>query len=181
MHLRASELLRIYAKEWMNIMLRVRKVVFGDLARLNEAINSVCREEIYLATSRGFSLEQQREFLQNILAQDLPLVVAEHNSRIIGWCDIIPRTMEGFTHVGYLGMGVIKPYRGEGLGHTLLSFCLDLARRHGLEKVELEVFSDNIRAIELYKKNGFFTEGIKRKVRKIRDGYQDIQLMAVYL
>lgn len=51
----------------------------------------------------------------------------------------------------------------------------------GLEKVELEVYSDNIAAIRLYERHGFKPEGVKKHARKFEGKYQDIQLMALLL
>jgi ribosomal protein S18 acetylase RimI-like enzyme len=52
--------------------------------------------------------------------------------------------------VGRLGMGVRSECRRQGIGRRLLDACLSLARNTAIEKVELEVFSDNIVAVRLY-------------------------------
>ena len=70
-------------------------------------------------------------------------------------------------------MGVRSTYRGQGIGDRLLVECLRLAKNHGLEKVELEVFSDNLPAIRLYWKHGFVEEGHKIRTRKLDGQYQD--------
>ena len=78
-------------------------------------------------------------------------------------------------------MGVLLNYRGKGIGRRLLEACLSLACASGLEKVELEVFSDNKAAIRLYESLGFTPEGMKIRARKLEGKYQDIQLMALSL
>jgi hypothetical protein len=63
----------------------------------------------------------------------------------------------------------------------MLGNCLSLARNAGIEKVELEVFSDNIAAVRLYDSFGFRQEGLKVRGRKLEDRYQDVVLMALWL
>ena len=77
-------------------------------------------------------------------------------------------------------MGVHKDYRGQGIGTRLLGATLDAAEKYGLERVELEVYTSNTRAIRLYEKRGFITEGVKKKARKLDGKYYDIQVMALF-
>jgi ribosomal protein S18 acetylase RimI-like enzyme len=100
---------------------------------------------------------------------------------VVGFCDIIPNTAKGFTHVGRLGMGVRSEWRRQGIGRRLLGACSCLARNAGIEKVELEVFSDNVAATRLYDSFGFSQEGRKVRGRKLEDRYQDLTLMALWL
>jgi len=119
--------------------------------------------------------------LKHIIDNLLPEVVAVKDKQIVGWCDIIPGFRAGYTHVGHLGMGVRREYRRQGIGQRLLSECLVLAKNYGLERVELEVFSDNEAAISLYEKFNFEVEGEKKYARKFEGKYQDINLMALLL
>jgi RimJ/RimL family protein N-acetyltransferase len=50
-----------------------------------------------------------------------------------------------------------------------------------VEKVELEVYSDNEGAVRLYERFGFKHEGLKVRGRKLEGRYQDILLMALWL
>jgi ribosomal protein S18 acetylase RimI-like enzyme len=129
----------------------------------------------------GFSLEQTRTFLKRVVDGALPQVLAVVEDEVVGFCDIIPNTAKGFTHVGRLGMGVRFEWRRQGVGRRLLDACLSLARKAGIEKVELEVFSENVAAIRLYDSFGFSQEGRKVRGRKLEDRYQDVTLMALWL
>ncbi len=46
-------------------------------------------------------------------------------------------------------MGLIKEFRGKGLGTQLLSRALKHAKDIGLEKIELSVYTENVDAIKL--------------------------------
>ena len=47
-----------------------------------------------------------------------------------------------------------------------------------LERIELDVFSDNVRAQALYEKMGFVKEGLKRRSAIRKGRYADEYLMA---
>ena len=153
----------------------------SDAASACDAVNAVAAEKWYLATIDGFSLEQTRAFLKRVVDGSLPQVVAVVEEAVVGFCDVIPNTAKGFTHVGRLGMGVRLEWRRQGIGRQLLTACLSIARNAGIEKVELEVFSDNVAAIRLYDSFGFTQEGLKVRGRKLEDLYQDVKLMALWL
>ena len=108
----------------------------------------------------------------------LPQVLAVVEDQVVGFCDVIPHTAKGFTHVGRLGMGVRCEWRRQGIGHRLLDACLSLARNADIEKIELEVFADNVVAVRLYESFGFVHEGLKVRGRKLENRYQDLKLMA---
>jgi RimJ/RimL family protein N-acetyltransferase len=71
--------------------------------------------------------------------------------------------------------------RGTGLGRRLMQAAIEAARRQGMERIELEVFASNTRAIALYERLGFVREGLKRRVRKIDGRYDDDVMMALLL
>jgi len=82
-------------------------------------------------------------------------------------------------HSASIGIMVHRDYQNQGVGSALMSTLLDLADNWlMLVRVELGVYADNERAIHLYEKLGFKTEGIKRKAA-IRNGeYVDELMMA---
>ena len=106
-------------------------------------------------------------------------LIAIDDSQIVGWCDIETNDREGFSHSGKLGMGVLKEYRGQGLGTKLLEDTLSVAKGRGLERVELDVYASNSTAISLYEKFKFQVEGRKRMARKLDRTYDDIIVMAL--
>lgn len=69
-----------------------------------------------------------------------------------------------------LGMWVVEPWRGRGVGSALLTGCIDWARANGAHKITLEVWPHNEPARALYRKFGFEEEGYFRKHWKRRSG-----------
>jgi len=82
-------------------------------------------------------------------------------------------------HVGQLGMAVRDDWQGRGVGSALMQAAVDLADRWlNLERLELEVYTDNEPAVRLYQKFGFAIEGTLARFA-FRDGrYVDAYLMA---
>ena len=83
------------------------------------------------------------------------------------------------AHVRMLGMAVQSRYQGQGVGKALMQALIDLADKWlPVTRIELTVFTDNQRAINLYKRFGFEVEGT-HKAYALRDGkYADTYCMA---
>ncbi len=146
------------------------------------AVDSVKDEGNYLFATLRFSLEETRRFMTSLREKDHPAYIAlDDAGHVIGWCETSPGTIEETRHVGTLGMGVVAGYRGQGIGEELLSRCIQKARRAGLEKIELQVFASNDAARSLYRKAGFFEEGVLRRKRKYQNRYDDLVCMGLFL
>jgi ribosomal protein S18 acetylase RimI-like enzyme len=146
-----------------------------------KAVDTVAHERKYLGSTNGFPLESTIEFVKFIVSQNLSQYFAVENGEVVGWCDIIPKSYEGLTHVGVLGMGVLKACRGKGLGTQLLEKAIEHAKLNGIEKVELDVFETNTGAIALYEKMGFTMEGKRVKGRKLDGLYDNIVMMGKFI
>lgn len=148
---------------------------------LREAVGSVARERRYLMTVDAFSLDETRTFVKTLLGGGGVQFVALDGRRVVGWCDVVRNSHAGTRHAGVFGMGVVREFRHQGIGPALLRRTLDAARIEGIERVELEVFSSNERAIQLYERTGFLLEGRKRHARILDDIKTDILIMAKFL
>lgn len=146
----------------------------------NAAVDIVARERKYIGVVEGPSIESTRKFVQDIIdGAGVQMLAVTPTDQVVGWCDIIRNSHEGFRHVGRLGMGVLPAYRGQGLGKQLAIQTIWAARQVGIERIELEVFASNSAAIALYRTLGFVTEGTKRRARKLDGQYDDNVCMAL--
>ena len=151
------------------------------IASLRDAVGAVAEERLYLLAVSAFSMDETRDFVRMLLDGGGIQFVAVSDSRVVGWCDVVQNRFEGTRHGGTLGMGVVREFRQRGIGSELLRRTLDAAKLKGIERVELEVFSSNQGAIELYERSGFLREGCKRRARILDDLETDIVLMAKFL
>jgi len=146
------------------------------------AVDTVARERKFLRVVEGFPIESTLECIRRIEAENLAQYYAIEDGEVAGWCDIIPQPYEGFRHLGILGMGLLPPFRGRGLGTRLLERAVEHARKeNGVEKAVLEVFESNREAVRLYLKMGFEVEGRQVRARKLDGVYDNIILMGKFL
>ena len=70
--------------------------------------------------------------------------------------------------------------RGRGYGAEALWLLIDYAFGVlGLERLELDVYAENKRAIRCYEKAGFVHEGTRRHAAMVNGNYADVRMMSV--
>lgn len=144
-------------------------------------LDTVAKEGKYLAMTKAPPVEHMRSFVLGLIEDNDIQFYAVLNDEVIGWCDIVRRQRKMFKHTGALGMGILKEYRGKGIGKKLVIESLKQAKANSLEKVVLEVFASNINAVKLYENLGFITEGVKKKEKKFNGEYDDTIVMGLFL
>lgn len=157
----------------------IRDTVPEDASEVASLVDSVAKERRYLASTKGFSSEATKEFIEFLRSSGGIHLVATSEKIVAGWCDISPLPFEGMEHVGKLGMGVAPEHRGKGIGASLLSAALSRAFSGRFARIELEVFSSNEAAVRLYEKARFRLEGRKVGARKLDGVIDDILVYAV--
>jgi RimJ/RimL family protein N-acetyltransferase len=131
----------------------------------------------------NFSVEDEQKVIRDHAAADNSiLLVGEAGGRIIAVMNCTGGRRKANRHAASLGISIHKDWRDQGLGHRLMATCVDWARGTGIvTRIELEVFARNARAIHLYEKFGFETEGHLRKAFYKNDEYIDAFIMALLL
>ena len=147
---------------------------------LNAVVGLVARERRYIGLVEAPPVESTRSLVQRILdGAGVQMLALTPQDTVVGWCDIMRNPLDGFRHCGRLGMGFLPLYRGRGWGRQLVARTIAAARDVGIERVELEVFATNKRAIAFYEAAGFVIEGVKRKARNLDGQYDDNVFMAL--
>ncbi len=148
----------------------------------NKVVDEVARERKFLSTVTGFPLDGSKWFINHMIINNYAQYFLINNQKVIGWCDINPKDIPEFSHVGTLGIGIARDYRGKGYGKILLLKAIEHAKNicH-LEKIELAVFESNENAIKLYESVGFKVEGKRIKSRKIDNHYDNEIEMGLFL
>ncbi len=160
-------------------MIEFRQSNPDDAAGLSRCVDAVARERRYLAAVCGFSEDETRTFIRNLVDNGGVQILALDAGAVVGWCDVSPMPFEGMRHVGRLGMGLLPAHRGQGLGKRLLRETVDRAFATGLRRIELDVFASNQTALRLYQQAGFVTEGRKRQARILDCTEEDIVIMGL--
>ncbi|MCF3933558.1 GNAT family N-acetyltransferase [Acuticoccus sp. M5D2P5] len=111
--------------------------------------------------------EVARRFLER--PADQFAIVAATREAVVGWA-FLERGRGRKAHSAGFGLAVHDDHWGEGIGAALLGAALDMADGWlGLVRVHLDVLADNHRAIALYERFGFETEG-RLRADVLRDG-----------
>ena len=146
----------------------------------HHCVGVVARERRYIGLVDAPPIESSRAFVESVRETGgAHFVAVDSADAVVGWCDIKRPSFEGFSHGGRLGMGLLPHVRGHGVGRRLAQAAIDAVRSRGVERIELEVFAGNTRAIRLYERLGFVHEGVRRRARKLDGVYDDNVMMAL--
>jgi RimJ/RimL family protein N-acetyltransferase len=132
--------------------------------------------------ARSFTLESEEELVrQHHNRSNAHWLLALDGRRIIGMVQMIGGGREESAHCVRLGISVAQDWRSRGVGRELMTRAVEWGRlADGVSRIELEVFSDNARAIHLYERMGFVEEGLRRRAF-VKDGREVDSLMMALL
>ena len=154
----------------------LRTPTWEDLDDMLDFINSLVEEEAMILMETRQTRDQEVDWLARALSnmeKDKEVrVVAEVDGRMVGQCEVGLGTGRK-SHVGTLGISVKQGYRDVGIGQELMREAERHAGRLGLEKILLEVFATNDRAIHVYEKMGYSVVGNVPGEVKYGDNYVD--------
>jgi RimJ/RimL family protein N-acetyltransferase len=140
-------------------------------------INSVCAEGIYLLTSHYVPTPQWEAVLHR--PEEAPgcvLLVPVLEGRVIGWCRVFAGANAKTRHAGDVGIGLLAPYREQGIGTALMERAIAWAAGQGLAKLTADTFATNARARALLRRAGFVETGVLRRQYRI-DGHDVDQIL----
>jgi RimJ/RimL family protein N-acetyltransferase len=164
----------------------IRKAVQSDAEQIIQHTKKILGENqpVFGTALEEFnvSIEDEEKWIASHEERGL-LLIAEVDGIIMGVIHFQLSSSKKFSHNGYFGMSVQEKYTGNGIGSLLLNQLLQWAvSDKRVEKIYLEVFANNKRAISLYKKFGFIEEGRKKNHVKHRlNEYEDEILMSKFV
>lgn len=106
------------------------------------------------------------------------LLVAEADDRLVGYISAQRGRMNRIAHSAYIVVGILKDYRGRGIGTEFFRQLDAWAEKEHVTRLELTVICENSVAQRLYVRNGFEIEGVKRKSVCVDGKYLDEYYMA---
>ena len=160
-------------------VIEIVPIAQGHIEGFHKTLDVVARERRYLSFLEAPPFESTRAFILDMIEQNYPQLVVLSGGEVVGWCDVTPKPRPIYAHGGVLGMGLLPPYRGQGIGKRLMLQALAAARAFPLQRVELTVRENNKNAIALYRNVGFEIEGVQRNAVLVDGTYENVILMAV--
>ena len=107
-----------------------------------------------------YTMDRIQRWIDNI--QNLISLIAEYESKIVGFASIYKFPYPRRKGIGDLGIYLHQDFHNVGLGTAMTDKLLELAKRQEMHKIELQVVADNTIAIHLYEKVNFKIEGISK-------------------
>jgi RimJ/RimL family protein N-acetyltransferase len=165
--------------EWVTL----RPARASDAPEITKRMARVVKEGVYLEEDLDTmpNGEEHRKEIRSIHEDDGMYTVAEVNGKIAGVAILKRGSMEMNRHTAKFRTWLAPGFRGMGLGKKLMEYTIAWAKANGLEKINLDVFSNNQRAIRLYQKYGFRKEGHLRKQYVLEGEYVDEILMSLFI
>ncbi|MBP0726569.1 GNAT family N-acetyltransferase [Bacillus sp. RG28] len=163
----------------------IREIKVEDAERFVELIKEVESKADFMlmeAGERKITSEQQRKQLEQIEKRNNSTIfVAEQEEKLVGYLIVIGGSARRTKHSAYLVIGILKDYRGCGIGTKLFKQLEEWAKAHNILRLELSVVTQNIVGLSLYKKMGFEIEGTKRNSLIIDNKFFNEYFMAKLL
>ncbi len=157
----------------------IRPVRLEDLESFHAYSEFIAHERRYWGKTEPKTLPETLEMFNTAITRGVPSLVVLDDEKLIGHADLTVPLGEGHTHLGSLGMGLLPPYRGRGLGFRLLKEIVTAGWKCGLERIELSAYGSNTLAIALYERFGFVFEGRRRRARFLDGEYDDVVIMGL--
>jgi putative acetyltransferase len=150
-----------------------------DIPSYHDAYDAVAKQGLYMSLLQAPALADFSQRIRDHVARGYPHVVARHDGRVVGWCEIVPGDAATCRdHVGTVSMGLLDEYRGQGLGGELMQEAILDAMAKGITRIQLLVRASNLPAVKLYEKMGFAIEGTQKFAVKYNGVYDDLHIMA---
>ena len=165
----------IQIKDKQNRDVILRSAEGTDAEALIEYLKVTTSETPYLIREPEevtITLEQEKHFIESkIDAERELMLVATIDGKHVGNCSLMGiAPYKRYAHRCEVAIALYQEYCGCGIGTAMMETMLEVAKNLGYEQAELEVISDNVNAIELYKKLGFEKYGSFPNNMKYSDG-----------
>lgn len=135
--------------------------------------------------SDAFRISEEREakFIRRFKnnSHDIMIVAVLENGEIVGNASLERNRIARYSHRAELSITVARCHWNKGIGSALMEKLIEFARSTRVEMIDLEVRSDNERAIRLYKRFGFEKIGTHKGFFKINNVYYDADYMYLNL
>lgn len=146
------------------IIREIKKSDSENFAILTPQIEAESEYMLWEGGERNVQVDQQLKMIKGIeQKENSTILVAESDgNKLVGFLMAFGGNAKRNKHSAYIVMGILKEYRGKGIGTMLFEKLEKWAFKQSIHRLELTVVTRNIAAISLYKKVGFEIEGTKR-------------------
>jgi len=148
---------------------KVHRVVFryprmSDAGELMDYINSLVEERAYVGKQKMTKITEERKWLRDSLKAVKECkkvhICLDIDGKIVGSGEVRRKSLDANRHVGTIGIGIAKEYRGIKVGKGLMqAVCKEGKAVLGLKLIESSYYERNIASERLHKSLGFKKAG----------------------
>lgn len=168
-----------------NIKLEISRASVEDAQAIIHFLNKVGGETDFLTFGENefpFSLADEQTIIAECLELNFCLMlVGKIGDHIVSQLFLSRSCKPRLAHIGDVGISVSKQYWGKSIGRHMMLAAIEWARCNSVTKLQLQVRTDNERAVQLYKKMGFAIEGTIARAMQINNRYFDDYVMGLQL
>lgn len=142
-------------------MIKIRLTTINDLSVLQDLNDEVFIDnakydiDLDLNWAKG---DKGKKYFNDLLSNKEDYkIIAEEEGRPIGYLAASQKFID-YRNSKYLeieNMGVIPEYRSKGIGKLLMDECSTWAKENGYQKIFVNTYIANQKALSFYKNNGF--------------------------
>ncbi|MFP4457675.1 MAG: N-acetyltransferase family protein [Clostridia bacterium] len=133
--------------------MNIRKARAEDYLKLKSLNKSLLKE-----TGEYFSdaiFQQEALFKLLVNSENQMIVVAECDDVVCGYAITVISHMPNFDTVRLDQIYVAPDFRSKGIAQSMIDFIIEHAKKERIFEISLRVNSQNLSAINFYKKKGF--------------------------
>lgn len=158
--------------------MKIREIDKGEVRMYFECLKKIDQETKFMMFE-----PDERQFDENLITSYLTnkddlFVGAFSEHEIVGFLSAKRGSFRRIRHSAYIVIGIRQAFQRQGIGSKLFDKLDEWARKNQLKRLELTVEVSNTPAINLYEKQGFSIEGIKRKTMLVDGEFVDEYMMA---
>ena len=165
----------------MNNTYIIREAVSDDAEKMISYLNQVGGESDYLMHGENeFNVPVEgvkRKLAMSKDSENSVVLIAVENDQIIARAELDGYYPVRIRHRAKFSISVRKDYWNQGIGTEMLKRIIEQAKDMKIAVIELEVISDNVRAIHLYRKMGFADIGIYKEYFYVDGMFKDAVVM----
>lgn len=168
-------------------MLYYRTLELNQIDDFWELLNNLDAETDYMMYEPNermqitYVQELKNDIENNVILGNDFLQVAIDNQKIVGYIRAERGKFNRIRHTAYIVVGILKDYRGKGIGTSFFEKLNCWATENGIKRLELTVECHNETARHLYEKSGFKIEGTRKKSMFVNGSFVNEFYMAKIL
>jgi len=164
----------------------IREAQMSDAQNMIDYMNSILPESCFLSFEPWefiYTVKEEKEIIKKYLESDNQIfLIAEIENSIVGMLNVSANNKNKMKHIGLMGISISEKNWWKKIWSHLIEEMLNWAKNNWVtRKINLVVNVSNSKAIWLYEKYHFETEGIIKRDMLINGEYNDARHMGILI